>query len=178
MRNPDRIVVVGPKASGKSTLGRRLAHDLHKPFFDTDAVLEEIYAERSGEKLTFREIWRTHGEAAFRELERDAAERIAANPRWVVGVGGTTLLRPETRDILLDGAFVVLIHVQISELWRRVQRGGLPAFLQGAPDPEAAFRDRVETARPELQKLAHLVVETTGLSVPRAARRILAAVRG
>ena len=30
------IVLVGPMGSGKTTVGRRLAHELNQDFFDTD----------------------------------------------------------------------------------------------------------------------------------------------
>ena len=57
------IYVVGFMASGKSTVGRHLAHRLGWNFFDTD---EEIEA---AEKMTIAEIFTTRGEAEFRRIE-------------------------------------------------------------------------------------------------------------
>ena len=52
--------------SGKTTVGRLLAERLHRPFFDSDEMVEA----RTGR--TVREIFETDGEAAYRPLETDA----------------------------------------------------------------------------------------------------------
>ena len=46
------IFLIGPMGSGKTAVGRRLAHDLGRPFGDSDAVIEE----RTGVGLSLRHI--------------------------------------------------------------------------------------------------------------------------
>ena len=57
------IYLVGFMGSGKSTIGRLLAHRLGWSFFDMDHEIEA--AERS----TVREIFETRGEPEFRRIE-------------------------------------------------------------------------------------------------------------
>ena len=59
------IYVVGFMASGKSTVGRHLAHRLGWSFFDTDDEIE------AAEKMTIAEIFTTRGEAEFRRIETE-----------------------------------------------------------------------------------------------------------
>ena len=65
------VVLVGPMAAGKTSIGRRIARLLNVAFIDTD---KRIVASHG----PIPEIFATQGEAHFRELERAAvAEAIA-----------------------------------------------------------------------------------------------------
>ncbi|MDO5681568.1 MAG: dephospho-CoA kinase, partial [Propionibacteriaceae bacterium] len=57
------IALIGAPGSGKSTVGRRLAEALGLPFVDVDAAIEEA------QELSIADIFVTHGEPHFRQLE-------------------------------------------------------------------------------------------------------------
>ena len=63
------VVLVGMMGSGKTTVGRRVAARLDRPFLDADDELER----RSGR--TVREWFAEDGEAAFRDAEAATARR-------------------------------------------------------------------------------------------------------
>ena len=69
-------------ASGKSTIGRRVARTTGLPFFDTDKMVEE----REG--ATVAEIFAYAGEEYFRQVEREALERCSAEPSAIISTGG------------------------------------------------------------------------------------------
>ena len=72
--------------AGKSTLGPPLADRLGRMFVSVDAVVEE----RVGRSIA--EIFESHGEAAFRELEEEAAlDVLSRRPPAVVELGGGAL---------------------------------------------------------------------------------------
>jgi len=73
-----KIVLTGPKCSGKSTIGGRLAEILGLPFVETDSHLEDRYCAETGDRRSCREICADEGEASFRAREADAAADIAA----------------------------------------------------------------------------------------------------
>ncbi len=81
-RPPRRIFLVGFMASGKSSVGRRVAERLGLPFVDVDTEIERT----SGR--TIRAIFEESGEAAFREREAEFLEGIASLPGVVVATGG------------------------------------------------------------------------------------------
>ncbi len=98
------VFLTGAPASGKTTLGRRLAAALGVPFVDLDAEI----VRRAGRSIP--EIFAADGEAAFRDIESQTLTSLAvvggtptlpaANgsaAAGVVALGGGTLLRDANR---------------------------------------------------------------------------------
>jgi shikimate kinase len=65
------VFVVGFMASGKTTVGSRLAIRLGRPFADTDDLIEQ----KTGMRIS--ELFEREGEARFREIERELLLDIA-----------------------------------------------------------------------------------------------------
>ncbi|MBQ8309826.1 MAG: shikimate dehydrogenase [Clostridia bacterium] len=95
LRQKENIVLTGMPASGKSTVGKRLAKLLNREFFDLD---EEI-VKTAG--CTIPEIFAREGEAGFRDLEsRVLREQLAQKNSIVLATGGGAILRDENVDQL------------------------------------------------------------------------------
>lgn len=121
MENMKTIFLYGPPASGKTTLGRRLASALGMKFVDLD---EEIEAA-SGK--TVRQIFDEGGEDYFRELESAALARVVASVgrASVVSLGGGTLLSEENRRLCGKvGSVLCLEAPSRQELERRICADG------------------------------------------------------
>ena len=71
-----KIVITGPKCSGKSTIGEELANRLQVPFHETDTILEQIYHRRHNQSLSYYEICSRIGEEEFREYENLKADTM------------------------------------------------------------------------------------------------------
>ena len=74
------VVLVGLPGSGKSAVGRRLAHRHGASFIDLDESIEK------GAGRTIPEIFAQDGEAAFRQMERAAVAGLGPadpDPRFV-----------------------------------------------------------------------------------------------
>ena len=110
------IFLYGPPASGKSTLGKRLATALKTAFIDLDAVI----ADRAGRSIP--EIFAAEGEEGFRNRESDALTQIAAsNAGAVIALGGGTLLRDANRALCEEKGVVWCIDTPSDEeLVRRI----------------------------------------------------------
>ena len=76
------VTLVGFMGSGKSTVGRVLAMRLHRPFKDTDALIEDL----EGARIT--KIFETKGEEFFRDLERRVVLSTPEEGERVLAVGG------------------------------------------------------------------------------------------
>ena len=155
LKSTPGIYVVGFMASGKSTVGRHLAHRMGWNFFDTDSEIE------SAEKLAIAEIFRTRGEKEFRRIE---AEIIRQHVRWiergraaVLALGGGAFHEPASRDLLQDHGLTVWLDCPFEVVTRRV---GTASHRPLAQDPEkfAALYD----ARREGYRLAdiHIPIES------------------
>lgn len=97
MRKAENIFLIGPRACGKTTLGRRLAAKLKRPFVDTDRRI----ALATGK--TVAEIVAQGGWEAFRQAECDVLADVALFSGQVVSCGGGLVLREENREILKKG---------------------------------------------------------------------------
>ena len=79
------IYLIGPMASGKSTVGKSLATALSTSFADSDAAIVAHHG-------TIAQIFAEHGEAHFRDLEVQALCRLrtgvvatgACSSGWIV----------------------------------------------------------------------------------------------
>jgi shikimate kinase len=100
------IVLVGLPGSGKSALGRRLAHRHGATFVDLDDTIEAA----AGRAIPA--IFEAEGEAGFRVREAAAVEELGpadtgAQLRRVVATGGGTVVDPRNRWRLARGRVVV-----------------------------------------------------------------------
>lgn len=161
-RGLHRVVLLGMKHSGKSTLGRRLAGRWGCPFHDTDEVLEAFYAGPggAGARVPAREIFARLGPDGFFDAEAaalaDLASRLGGGSH-VIAAGGRTPLNPKAQPLLRSLGLAVLLEVPAETLWQRVIRGGVPAFL-GTEDPRGEFLALARAREPEYRGFADLVV--------------------
>ena len=77
-----RLYLTGYMASGKSTLGRKIAKRAELPFLDTDKMVEKAEGAEVADIITFA------GEEYFREAERRALEQTAEYENVVISTGG------------------------------------------------------------------------------------------
>lgn len=169
------IALLGLRCSGKTSVGRRLAETLGRPFVDLDVELARDFAvERQLDMVPpAGDILSQHGESAFRDVEQKTLERVleSAQP-CVIATGGGVIEREGNRDRLRRAATCVWLRVPIAELERRMRgdRGTRPALLGDDPVGEiAALAVRRE---PLYAETADHAIECGTLGTKEIARRI------
>jgi shikimate kinase len=112
------VVLVGPPASGKTTVGTAVAEILGVPFRDTDADVEQVAG------ATVADLFVQHGEEHFRALEEQAVSRGLAEHEGVLALGGGAVTSAATRELLVgygrDGGTVVWLDVDLASAAKRV----------------------------------------------------------
>ncbi|MDE6377862.1 MAG: shikimate kinase, partial [Duncaniella sp.] len=99
-------------------LGRALAQTRQVPCIDLDDFIEQ------GQGLSVSEIFRRHGEQHFRDLEREALERVAAvSPGAIVACGRGTPCFGDNMDRLNSSGLTVYLQAPHSSLLRRLSEG-------------------------------------------------------
>ncbi len=100
----ENIVLTGMPGSGKTTVGKRLAAQLGRSFFDTDQLIKEDTGKSPAELIL------ENGEEVFREIEcRVIRERVAPLTGSVIATGGGAVLRDENIEYLkLNGRLYFL----------------------------------------------------------------------
>jgi shikimate kinase len=164
-----KVVLIGMKHCGKSTLGTSLAARWGCPFHDIDRLIEEHQARDSGKWLSVRDIFNTLGEARFTELEAQAVSELYLSlhespAAAVVAVGGRTALNERVSNLLGGIGTVVYLEVSPEEMFQRVLRGGLPSFIN-QEDPLMSFLELYQERIPHYQRRADITVNLNGLSV-------------
>jgi shikimate kinase len=127
----DNLILVGFSCSGKTTLGRNVARRLRLTFVDTDRYIEDITGR------TIPDIFREDGEAAFRQVEREAIDQIMQRRNQVVSTGGGAFVVADNRERLRDGNLVIHLQVRPETVVDRLKnsRSGRPRPLLDSPDP-------------------------------------------
>ena len=149
-----RCALVGMPGSGKSTIGRQLAHRAGVPFIDLDHRLEQTIG------TTIRSFFEAEGEARFRDLESQALADVAGQAGgMVLSTGGGAVLRPENRETLRQFGNVLYLRASPEEIYRRVKHDRTRPLLQGG-NPMDKLRDLYAQRDGLYRETAHYVIET------------------
>jgi shikimate kinase/3-dehydroquinate synthase len=153
------VVLSGFMATGKSTVGPRVAARLGLPFVDTDAEIERESAR------TVPEIWRAEGETAFRQREAVLVERLLTDevPR-VLAFGGGTVTVARTRRLALDRALIVTLTASAETIAGRVAELSNRPNLGVGGDPVGRANELL-AERADAYGEAHLSLASDGEDV-------------
>ncbi|MGO4332627.1 shikimate kinase [Cupriavidus sp. 2TAF22] len=153
-------------AAGKSTIGRKVARRLGRPFFDCDHEIEA----RCGVRIAT--IFELEGEEGFRERETRMLDELTRHRGIVLATGGGAVLRAENRAMLRSRGCVVYLSASSAELWHRARRNQNRPLLRGA-NPRATLEALYLLRDPLYRETAHLVMPSHGDSVANAATRVI-----
>jgi len=152
--------------AGKSTVGKRLAARLGRPFADTDRVLEE----RLG--VSIPTIFELEGEAGFRDREAAVLADLLERKGGVLATGGGIVLREDNRRQLAERAWVIYLRASAEDLWVRTRRDTMRPLLRTA-DPRARIAELLAHRAPYYLEVANLVVETGRQPVERLIEHVM-----
>jgi XRE family aerobic/anaerobic benzoate catabolism transcriptional regulator len=155
------IALLGLRGAGKTTIGRRLARRLRRPFVELDHRIEEAA------ELSLSEIFSLHGEGYYRRLEHETlAVVIAEGKPIVLATGGGLVASPETLATLRRSAVTIWLKAAPEDHWNRVVRQGDRRLMANHPQAMADLRALL-AAREPLYASADYTIETSGVKVER-----------
>lgn len=115
-----KIFLVGMPGSGKSTLGKQIARLMAMHFIDLDIEIEHLT------RISIREIFQQHGEDYFRELERDALDKlIHKHESFVMATGGGTPCFHDNMKVMNKTGLSVFINIPSQEIIHRMSKKGI-----------------------------------------------------
>jgi len=144
---PSLVVLTGFRATGKTTVGRKLAHLYGYRFLDTDAVIVEQLGCSVAESVN------RYGWQPFRQLEKQVLTECVALKKTVLATGGGAVLHHRAWQQLRNHATVV---------WLQADPETLLARLQQDPDTDRqrpSLRSRPSAGRDSAEEISTLLAD-------------------
>jgi len=171
MQPETSIFLVGPMGSGKSAVGKRLAHELGREFIDSDHLIQA----RSGVDIPF--IFEREGEAGFRERECRVIDEVTQRQGIVLATGGGSAQNPDSRARLHERGLVVYLHTGVDQQLKRTGGGrGRPLLKNG--NPREILTQLMVIREPQFREIAHFVIDTDNRKVASVVHEICQYVAG
>ncbi len=151
------LLLAGFMGTGKSALGRQLAKRWRRPFIDTDEVVERLAG------MTIPEIFEKHGEARFRELEREVVSGQLPAAGAVIACGGGLVIPEGMAELVRTKGVVICLFASVETILRRTAGNSRRPLLK-AEDLEARIRQLMRD-REQAYLRAGVAVYTDGRSL-------------
>jgi len=148
---------------GKTTIGQAIAEKLSWDFLDTDQAVEKKYFSHTDQNHSCREIYRHHGETAFRDLEKQQIYSLKTYTKHVISLGGGSLMDHENAKLIQDLRIVIYLKASFETLCSRMQTVGIPAYLD-VNDPEKSLRILVDQRTPIYEAVSQKTFEIKNFS--------------
>ena len=149
-----KLIIIGPMASGKSVVGKKLSKRMGLNFFDTDKQIEQ----KAGATISW--IFDVEGEEKFRDRESEILHTLIKEDNCIISTGGGIVLREENRALLKKGTGIYLKTSIQSQLERTMNDKDRP-LLQNIDNKEEALREIAKLRNPIYESCSEITIEET-----------------
>jgi|TARA_B110000914_G_C15518006_1_gene474964 shikimate kinase len=161
-----RLLIIGPMASGKSTIGLKLANRLNLDFVDTDQQVED----RAGAEISW--IFDIEGESGFRIREEEVLKEVCLNDEIVISTGGGIIIEKNNRKLISESGVVIYLEVSIqTQLERTLMDKSRP--LLDSKDKEQTLKNLKKQRTPLYEEIANITIEAGDRSNNQVVEEIL-----
>lgn len=147
-----RIVLIGMRGSGKSTIGRLIAKKLGWKYFETDRIIEIAYKQKISE-IVFRSGWKK-----FRTLETKVIRNLKSTDRAIIATGGGVVTNENNMKELKNNSLTVYLYASIPSLTVRCAPFQNRPFLTKATTMKEDFTKTFSVRRGLYEKYADLTI--------------------
>ncbi len=137
-RHIRNLALIGFMGTGKSSVGRLVASNLHFTYLDTDDVIEA----RAGAVIA--DIFKHQGEAAFRAMESRIVEELRRRDKTVISTGGGLPVNEQNMASLKTHALTICLWASPEKILHRVKDQTHRPLLN-EPDPLGKIQFRMAT---------------------------------
>lgn len=163
------LILYGPPASGKTTLGQLLAQRLERELVDVDAWIVQRW------QRPIPDYFERGEEALFRAREAEACQHLAHQDHLVIAPGGGALLNPHSRAALESTGHIIALTATKETLLQRLAGNAERPLLRGDAGGDAEVRlTNLLKEREALYRSFPVQIVTDGLSPDAVLERVLA----
>lgn len=160
------IYLIGFMATGKSTVGKKLAEKLGARFVDLDGYIEE----QSGKRIT--DIFALAGEPFFRQLEKRFLAEVSRRDGQVVACGGGIVIDGENVAVMKKAGTVVCLTASVDTILERTKGSGARPLLETQGERRATVEGLLARRAPLYAGAADTCIATDALAPEEVARQI------
>ena len=170
---PPNLVLIGYRATGKTSVGVRLAEVLQRPFVDLDQVLVNEAGRSVGD------IVAQGGWPEFRRQEKQLVARYRDARGLVLATGGGVVLDPNNVAALRENGILIWLTADPAVIQTRLAQdqprdANRPSLTGG--DTIREVTAVAEERAPLYQAAAQISIDTTHRSVAQVVKLVLAAL--
>jgi shikimate kinase len=169
-----KIVLIGYRCTGKTSVGKRLAELLGLPFYDTDELVQGK-AGKSIREMVDQEGWET-----FRKQERAIIKTLPAAAGAVIAAGGGAVMDAANRKALKHNGLCVWLTADIRTILKRM-RNDKTSDTQRPPlsgiDMEQETAKTLAARRPLYQEMADCTIDTSAKGIDAVVDEISSCLR-
>lgn len=164
----NNIILIGFMGSGKSTIGRYLSTNMNKKQIDTDWYIEK----KSGMKIS--EIFEKQGEQAFRQMETDCLQELAADKdsSYIISVGGGLPMRPINRKLLRNLGTIIYLKAEVDTLMDRLSGDNKRPLLR-SDNPRERIQALMAQRESTYKGIADYIITTDNRSIKEIGQDII-----
>ncbi len=149
------IYLIGFMGSGKSTISDYLTGHYGMEKIEMDQRIAQ------NEGMSISEIFETHGEEYFRNLETELLRGLQDKKNVVVSCGGGTPMRECNVTQMKKNGKVVLLTASPETIYERVKDSNDRPLLEGRKNT-AFISELMQQRRPRYEAAADLIIQTDG----------------
>ncbi|UCF65694.1 MAG: shikimate kinase [bacterium] len=169
--NYKRVVLIGFRGAGKSTLAKLLAEHLGWDYISTDSQVEQKHHE------TIAEMVRKSGWEKFRQAEHEIINSLKNITAVVIDCGGGIIEDPENIKLLERQSLIVWVDADTHDLNKRIRDDRIERPLLTRKDMSADIRENYQRRRPLYEKYADFRVNSSHSSPEQLCRVIIQKLR-
>ena len=164
------LVLIGYRAAGKTTVGRRLSAYLRRVFVDSDDMIEKHKGTPIGD------IVRCHGWDYFRAIEREIISEVSNYDNLIVSAGGGVVIDPENVKVLKRNGLIIWLKADVEVLLERMVRDLRSAIERPSLTGRGTlkeFKEVLVQRGPLYERASEVQVDTSLLDVDGVVNQVL-----
>jgi len=153
-----KIFLIGYRCTGKTTIGKILAHRLNLDFFDTDLLIEQING------LNISRIVKKSGWEKFRRLEKEVLFNTKTNKKAIISTGGGIIIDPANQRFIKKNGFCVWLDADLKTILYRLNNDNKTSSSRPSltnKDLLKETKELIDLREPLYEQTANIRIDTT-----------------
>lgn len=167
---PYNIMLIGFMGTGKSTISEYLGEKYAMDIIEMDQEIVER------EKMSISDIFETHGEEYFRNLETQLLIEMQSRKHTIVSCGGGVALREQNMVEMKKNGRVVLLAAAPETILERIKDNNERPLLEGNKNL-TFIKELMAKRREKYEQAADVVIHTDKKTVPEIGEEIIRELR-